>query len=140
MNILIKIVYKSIDFKNLILYFFSCVLFVSIFVTLFAILDINSCINMGADLTNIKIVFSLYYILLAVIAFIFIQFAFAYYTKLRLQDYSLLLILGIRKVTLLILVFLEYFTIYIFSYFIGLISGIALSEFISFIFRHMDIR
>ena len=128
MNILIKIVHKSIDFKNLILYFFSCVLFVSIFVTLLAILDINSCINMGADLTNIKIVFSLYYILLAVIAFIFIQFAFAYYTKLRLQDYSLLLILGIRKVTLLILVFLEYFTIYIFSYFIGLISGIALSE------------
>jgi|GEM_PF-2200657 len=137
MNILIKIVYKSIDFKNLILYFFSCVLFVSIFVTLFAILDINSCINMGADLTNIKIVFSLYYILLAVIAFIFIQFAFAFYTKLRLQDYSLLIILGIRKVTLLLLVFLEYFTIYIFSYFIGLISGIALSEFISFIFRHM---
>jgi len=128
MNILIKIVHKSIDFKNLILYFFSCVLFVSIFVTLLAILDINSCINMAADLTNIKIVFSLYYILLAVIAFIFIQFAFAYYTKLRLQDYSLLLILGIRKVTLLILVFLEYFTIYIFSYFIGLISGIALSE------------
>lgn len=137
MNILIKIVHKSIDFKNLILYFFSCVLFVSIFVTLLAILNINSCINMGADLTNVKIVFSLYYILLAVIAFIFIQFAFAFYTKLRLQDYSLLLILGIRKVTLFLLVFLEYFTIYIFSYFIGLISGITLSEFISFIFRHM---
>lgn len=135
MKTLLKLMKKTIKLNNLLIYFFSTQLFVTISVVLLSMLKINEYIGLGENSENIRYIFSIYYCLIGLTAVFFICYAFNYYIKIRMKDYSLLIILGIKRITLIFLLLIEYMAIFIISCISGFISGVVLSSMISGVFR-----
>ena len=132
---LIKIIIKNINVKNYMLYLISSSLLVMIIEVLMTLLIINDAINLGGNSENVKIIISLYYIIVVLVGFNFLVYALSFYTRTRIYDYGLLLVLGIKKKMLFSIIFIEYLVIYLLSLLLGTFVGNVILQVLMFIFR-----
>ncbi len=126
--------FKKVIFKNFLanvnkymLYFLGLVLSVAVMVSFswmktYAIRLKES--GVFDDVSGIVRSFSNYYILMAGITVVFISYVMKEYIELRIKDYQLLMILGIKRKMMFGAMAIEYFIIWIISFIVGTAAGV----------------
>lgn len=59
-----KILLKNLELKKYLVYIISLMIFAAVILILQDLININESLNVGGDAENIKLVFSLYYVLI----------------------------------------------------------------------------
>lgn len=59
-----KILLKNLELKKYLVYIISLMIFAAVILILQDLININEILNVGGDAENIKLVFSLYYVLI----------------------------------------------------------------------------
>lgn len=128
--------FKKVVFKNFrsnlsryMLYFLGIVMSIAIMITFAWMKEFAVGLKRAGvfpDVTGIVRPFANYYLLMAVVTVIFISYIMKEYIKLRIKDYQLFMILGIRKKMMIWAIALEYMVIWAISCLLGTGAGMAL--------------
>ncbi len=123
-----KVILKSFkqNFKNYILYFLCSILSITMifcFSYIEEFMSYLSTIGLRYIFNNLKGIYDMYFVLIGIITIVFMNFSMKYYIKTRFKDYSIFLMLGIKRNMLRLVVALEYLTICLLSLIIGLVMG-----------------
>lgn len=135
---LFKVIYKNINVRDYLIYFFSCILFVVVTFTLISLLRTNEQIMLGDKRENVRMLFTLYYSIVGFMTLIFMSFSLSFYLRTKSKKLSLLSILGARRSTILLYVLIEYVCIYIISFVSGVLVGWVISKIITQVFVMYD--
>lgn len=65
-----KILLKNLELKKYLVYIISLMIFAAVILILQDLININEILNVGGDAENIKLVFSLYYVLITIITMV----------------------------------------------------------------------
>lgn len=128
--------FKKVIFKNFrsnlsryMLYFLGIVMSIAIMIVFAWMKEFAVGLKRAGvfpDVTGIVRPFANYYLLMAVVTVIFISYIMKEYIRLRIKDYQLFMILGIRKKMMIWAIALEYMVIWAISCLLGTGAGMAL--------------
>lgn len=121
-----KVIFKNFkhNLKNYILFFLSNTVAITlIFVFLSLKYNLGESIKDEAINYILNMDFMMAVIILSVVSALLTVYAVRYYIRLRVRDYSMLLLLGLRKKMFQLIVSAEYGLGWIFSVVVGLLCG-----------------
>ena len=76
-----KILLKNLELKKYLVYIISLMIFAAVILILQDLININESLNVGGDAENIKLVFSLYYVLITIITMGFMGYSLKCYSS-----------------------------------------------------------
>lgn len=119
-----KILLKNLELKKYLVYIISLMIFAAVILILQDLININESLNVGGDAENIKLVFSLYYTLIAIITMGFMGYSLKCYLKTRVSDFGIIRVLGASKKLVIKLLLAEL----VFAFIVAIFLGIALGN------------
>lgn len=119
-----KILLKNLELKKYLVYIISLMIFAAVILILQDLININESLNVGGDAENIKLVFSLYYVLITIITMGFMGYSLKCYLKTRVSDFGIIRVLGASKKLVIKLLLAEL----VFAFFVAIFFGIVLGN------------
>lgn len=119
-----KILLKNLELKKYLVYIISLMIFAAVILILQDLININESLNVGGDAENIKLVFSLYYVLITIITMGFMGYSLKCYLKTRVSDFGIIRVLGASKKLVIKLLLAEL----VFAFFVAIFLGIVLGN------------
>ena len=124
---LVKMICKNIDRKNMLLYALSMILSIVLDTFFLTALIVNDQYGLGEKAGNMDWLCTIFFLLAGVISVFFTLYSTGYYIRTKNGDYSLLMMLGGSRKTVWKFFSVEFLLIYLFSVASGLFGGGILS-------------
>ncbi|MCM1181783.1 MAG: hypothetical protein NC337_00215 [Roseburia sp.] len=124
---LVRLVYKNTDRRNVLLYAFSIILSVALELFLRAALAINGRYGLNEKAGNLGWICMSLFLIAGAVSVFFVLYATGHYVRTKNRDYSLLLMLGSSRKFLFRFWAVEFALIYAFSLMVGMLAGGTLS-------------
>ena len=130
---LTKMVYKSMDKKNMLLYSFSIILSAALEMVFGNAFMINDRYGLNEKTGSMSWLCTMFFLAAGVMSIFFVLYSTAYYVRTKNRDYSLLLMLGSSRKFIFRFFSVEFLFIYAFSVVLGILAGGLFSALLLFI-------
>ena len=133
---LFKLIYKNMNFKDVIVYSLSIIFSVILWVIVLSVYRINIQNHLGEKAGGINALCLFFFAVAFVMSLLFLVYATRFFIKSKNKDFSILLMLGGSRKLIFRFFSGEFFLIYFFSMVIGiLIGGIAVAILLFILFK-----
>ena len=122
-GMLIKMVYKNMDKKNMLLYSFSMILSVALETFFGAAFVVNGKYKLSEKAGNMDWLCTMFFLIAGAMSVFFTLYATGYYVRTKNKDFSLLLMLGSSRMFIFRFFAVEFLLIYAFSMILGISAG-----------------
>lgn len=120
---LFKLVYKNMNFKDVMVYSLSIIFSVILWVIVLSVYRINIQNHLGEKAGGINTLCLFFFAVAFVMSLLFLLYATRFFVKSKNKDYSIMLILGGTRKIIFRFFSGEFFLIYFFSMVIGILIG-----------------
>ena len=132
---LTKMVYKSMDKKNMLLYSFSIILSVALEMVFGTAFMVNDKYGLSEKIGSMNWLCTMFFGAAGMMSIFFVLYSTAYYVRTKNKDYSLLLMLGSSRKFIFKFFSVEFLFIYAFSVVLGILAGGLFSVLLLYILR-----
>lgn len=130
---LTKMVYKSMDKKNMLLYSFSIILSAALEMVFGTAFMVNDKYGLNEKTGSMNWLCTMFFLAAGVMSIFFVLYSTAYYVRTKNKDYSLLLMLGSSRKFIFKFFSVEFLFIYAFSVVLGILAGGLFSALLLFV-------
>ncbi|MDE7205078.1 MAG: ABC transporter permease [Lachnospiraceae bacterium] len=124
---LVKMVCKNMDRKNMLLYALSIILSIVLDTFFLSALMVNEQYGLGEKAGSMDLLCTLFFLIAGAVSIFFTFYSTGYYVRTKNRDYSLLMMLGSSRKTIFKFYSVEFLLIYVFSVVSGIFVGGILS-------------